>query len=169
MHVTLNRSSHWRCSVRKGFSYKFCKIHRKHLCQSSFFNKVPAWATACLWSFNFEFWIGSSILFQDYLARFGYFTTKDSRVGALANQKSIIASIKSLQRFSGLKETGYVDNETKMLMKLPRCGLPDNAYNLNTRRKRRFTLQGTTWRKTVRQVAETNQSFFLKFELIFSN
>ena len=154
---------------KKGFLTNFAKFTENTCARVPFLIKLQAWATACLWSFNFEFWIGSSILFQDYLARFGYFTTKDSRVGALANQKSIIASIKSLQRFSGLKETGYVDNETKMLMKLPRCGLPDNAYNLNTRRKRRFTLQGTTWRKTVRQVAQTNQSFFLKFELMFSN
>ena len=82
----------------------------------------------------------------------------------MTNQQSIIASIKSLQRFSGLEETGYVDKKTKKLMETPRCGLPDNAYNLNTRRKRRFTLQGTMWRKTVRQVTETSESFLPKFE-----
>ena len=37
--LTVYRSNHWRCSVKRR-SYKFSKIHRKHLCQSLFFNKV---------------------------------------------------------------------------------------------------------------------------------
>ena len=35
-----NRSSHQRCSVRKGALRNFAKFTRKHLCQSLFFNKV---------------------------------------------------------------------------------------------------------------------------------
>ena len=35
-----NRSSHWRCSVRKGVLRNFAKFTGKHLCQSLFFNKV---------------------------------------------------------------------------------------------------------------------------------
>ena len=34
------KSSHQRCSVRKGFLRKFAKFTEKHLCQSLFFNKV---------------------------------------------------------------------------------------------------------------------------------
>ena len=34
------RSSHWRCSVRKGVFRNFEKFAGKHLCQSLFFNKV---------------------------------------------------------------------------------------------------------------------------------
>ena len=34
------RSSHQRCSVRKGVLRNFAKIKGKHLCQSLFFNKV---------------------------------------------------------------------------------------------------------------------------------
>ena len=34
------RSSHQRCSVRKGFLRNFAKFTRKYLCQSLFFNKV---------------------------------------------------------------------------------------------------------------------------------
>ena len=34
------RSSHQRCSVRKGVLRNFAKFTGKHLCQSLFFNKV---------------------------------------------------------------------------------------------------------------------------------
>ena len=34
------KSSHQRCSVRKGFLRKFAKFTEKHLCQSLFFNEV---------------------------------------------------------------------------------------------------------------------------------
>ena len=34
------KSSHWRCSVKKGVLTNFAKFTGKHLCQSLFFNKV---------------------------------------------------------------------------------------------------------------------------------
>ena len=34
------KSSHWRCSVKKGVLKNFAKFTGKHLCQSLFFNKV---------------------------------------------------------------------------------------------------------------------------------
>ena len=36
----IERSSHRKCSVKKGFLRNFIKFTRKHLCQSLFFNKV---------------------------------------------------------------------------------------------------------------------------------
>ena len=45
------RSSHWRCSVRKGVLGNFAKFTGKHLWQSLFFNKVAGWGD-CLWSFS---------------------------------------------------------------------------------------------------------------------
>ena len=45
------RSSHWRCSVRKGVLRNFAKFTGKHLWQSLFFNKVAGWGD-CLWSFS---------------------------------------------------------------------------------------------------------------------
>ena len=36
----IDRSSHWKCSVRKGAFGNFAKFTGKHLCQSLFFNKV---------------------------------------------------------------------------------------------------------------------------------
>ena len=45
------RSSHRRCSVRKGFLRNFAKFTGKHLCQSLFFNKVACLrpSTLALW------------------------------------------------------------------------------------------------------------------------
>ena len=40
MLVFMSRSSHRRCSVRKGVLRNFAKFTGKHLCQSLFFNKV---------------------------------------------------------------------------------------------------------------------------------
>ena len=37
---SLDRSSHRRCSVKKGVLRNFAKFTGKHLCQSLFFNKV---------------------------------------------------------------------------------------------------------------------------------
>ena len=43
----IDRSSHWKCSVRKGVCGSFAKFTGKHLCQSLFFNKVALhWCTA---------------------------------------------------------------------------------------------------------------------------
>ena len=38
--LSIRRSSHRRCSVRKGILRNFTKFTGKHLCQSLFFNKV---------------------------------------------------------------------------------------------------------------------------------
>ena len=47
--IKLCRSSHWRCSVRKGILRNFAKFTGKHLCQSLFFNKVIGlWPAASL-------------------------------------------------------------------------------------------------------------------------
>ena len=43
------RSSHWRCSVRKGVLGNFAKFTGKHMWQSLFFNKVAGWGH-CFWS-----------------------------------------------------------------------------------------------------------------------
>ena len=49
-HVSLSsfRSSHWRCSVRKGVLRNFAKFTGKLLCQSLFFNKVAGLRPASL-------------------------------------------------------------------------------------------------------------------------
>ena len=44
----ISRSSHQRCSVRKGALRNFTKFTGKHLCQSFFFNKVAGVRPATL-------------------------------------------------------------------------------------------------------------------------
>ena len=50
-----DRSSHQRCSVKKGVLRNFAKFAGKHLCQCLFFNKVAgtAFFTEHLWATAF--------------------------------------------------------------------------------------------------------------------
>ena len=59
-----------------------------------------------------------------------------------------------LQRYANLRETGQMDADTIALMGKSRCGVADygNYNSDNTRRKKRYTLQGTYWKKSVSQV-----------------
>ena len=47
--LALNRSSHRRCSVRKGVLRNFAKSTGKYLCQRLFLNKVAGLRHRCLW------------------------------------------------------------------------------------------------------------------------
>jgi len=82
-----------------------------------------------------------------FLADKGYYKVPDSKVGVLANEKTIQKSLSDLQAFAGLNITGKFDDATKKLVQTPRCGLPDVSGSMETR-KRRYTLQGTKWRKS---------------------
>ena len=46
--IVVFRSSHQRCSMKKGVLKSFVKLTRKHLCQSLFFNKVVGLMPATL-------------------------------------------------------------------------------------------------------------------------
>ena len=46
--VNYDRSSHRRCSVRKGVPRHFAKFTGKHLCHSLFFNKITCMKLATL-------------------------------------------------------------------------------------------------------------------------
>ena len=54
-----------------------------------------------------------------------------------------------LQRYAGLRETGQFDAATIAMMGKSRCGVADFGKADNARRKKRFTLQGTYWKKKV--------------------
>lgn len=63
------------------------------------------------------------------------------------------AAVKRMQRYAGLNETGdFSDPRTLALVKANRCGVSDLGPSDNTRRKRRYALQGTYWRKNVSQL-----------------
>lgn len=85
--------------------------------------------------------------FVDYLTRNGYYQAPDGSIGALDSEKILQNSIISLQDFAGIPVTGKFDAETKKLVQTPRCGMPDISKTLKTKRKRRFTLQGSRWSK----------------------
>ena len=45
--------------------------------------------------------------------------------------------------------TGVLDQETKKMMEMPRCGVPDIqdiGNDANAKRKKRYALQGSKWR-----------------------
>lgn len=73
----------------------------------------------------------------------------DPTTGKLRSQQDLEKSIKMLQRYGGLPETGTLDAATIKLMGESRCGVSDFGKTDNTRRKRRYTLQGTRWQKPV--------------------
>lgn len=78
----------------------------------------------------------------------------DPRTWKLRTRQDLEKSIKMLQRYANLPETGRMDAATIALMGKSRCGVADygNYNSDNTRRKKRYTLQGTYWKKRVSQV-----------------
>ena len=86
---SFNRSSHRRCSVRKGVLRKFAKFTGKHLGQSLFFNKVQAEACNFIKKetlaqvFSCEFWETSkNTFFKEHLWTT---TAVSSRIGRRFN------------------------------------------------------------------------------------
>lgn len=79
----------------------------------------------------------------------------------VAGTLNFTTKIEKLQRLAGIKVTGKLDDETKKLFIIPRCGVleeEDNPQRLNDTetdvevtpyRRKRFYLQGTYWNKKV--------------------
>ena len=71
----ISRSSHQRCSIKKGVLRNFAKFTGKHLCQSLFFNKVAGLRPATLLKketlaqvFSCEFYeISKNTIFTEHL------------------------------------------------------------------------------------------------------
>lgn len=64
--------------------------------------------------------------------------------------------ISKIQRRAGITVTGQLDDATKKLFIIPRCGVAesedaDQEYG-GRRRKKRYNLQGTSWQKKVRMI-----------------
>ena len=78
---------------------------------------------------------------------------------ALVGQSVTTDAISNLQKRAGINVTGVLDTETKKLLVIPRCGVTEDVYNdqeygkekgiTERRRRKRFTLQGSTWKKNV--------------------
>ena len=65
--------------------------------------------------------------------------------------------LSKLQRRAGINVTGVLDDATKRLFLIPRCGVlesedeeQDYGNSAGSSRKKRFYLQGTYWKKKVR-------------------
>ncbi|XP_067911635.1 matrix metalloproteinase-17 [Heterodontus francisci] len=82
----------------------------------------------------------------EWLTKFGYLPPPDPVTGQLQTQEALTKAIKAMQKFGGLEINGVIDAATLMLMKTPRCSLPDIAEPEIIRRKRSLQL-GTKWNK----------------------
>ena len=84
--------------------------------------------------------------FQQWLRKY-----KIKKPGQVQNFTDLISL---LQFRAGLEQTGELDEETKKLFVIPRCGNPNEEDEKQIpgsakRRKKRYYLQGTRWRKKV--------------------
>jgi hypothetical protein len=73
----------------------------------------------------------------------------DSRAGQVRTFDEVREGIKMFQLYAGIPMTGKVDDKTMEMMLLPRCGMPDFGKSDRTKRRRRYAVQGSIWRKKV--------------------
>ncbi|CAB3385904.1 Hypothetical predicted protein [Cloeon dipterum] len=83
-----------------------------------------------------------------YLSQFGYLNAnlKNPGSGNLISEDALISAIKDFQAFAQLNITGVMDDETKEVMSMPRCGVRDKIGTAGRARRRRYALQGSRWR-----------------------
>jgi len=85
----------------------------------------------------------------------GYYKGPSGENGELLSEKDIRQSILEMQRFAGIPASGILDDDTVKLMETPRCGMKDINRKLDgVKRKRRYTLQGSKWQKSVRKLKQ---------------
>ena len=70
---------------------------------------------------------------------------------------NLTSEIAKLQFRAGIDITGKLDDATKRLFLIPRCGVAESEdaeqdYGSSTTREKRFTLQGSYWQKKVRKI-----------------
>lgn len=89
---------------------------------------------------------------QAYLKRFNYMDRDNMETGDMKNEDDYTEAIKMFQHMANITVTGTFDDDTKTMMNMPRCGMPDNmGYSNNARRKRfdavtRWPQSDLTWR-----------------------
>lgn len=81
------------------------------------------------------------------MVKYGYLAAEDAQSGALRKEDYLQNAIRRLQRFANIPATGIIDDETKKLIRKPRCGLPDVSIDDFSNRVRRFALKGSKWPK----------------------
>ncbi|XP_035668301.1 matrix metalloproteinase-15-like [Branchiostoma floridae] len=87
---------------------------------------------------------------MNYLVKFGYMDHPTTLPVQLQSEESMSQAISMFQEFANIPVTGKLDNETMVMMEMPRCGVPDmmgtNSSGL-VRRRRRYVTQDSKWRK----------------------
>uniref|UniRef100_H3A2Q1 Peptidase metallopeptidase domain-containing protein n=1 Tax=Latimeria chalumnae TaxID=7897 RepID=H3A2Q1_LATCH len=83
---------------------------------------------------------------QDWLTRYGYLPPPDPATGKLQTWEAVTNAIRSMQEFAGIQVTGIVDEETVILMKTPRCSLPDINRQMDGTERRKRSL-GAVWKR----------------------
>ncbi|XP_013387678.1 matrix metalloproteinase-16-like [Lingula anatina] len=91
-----------------------------------------------------EMTVDSDATSMQYLLAYGWVTPQDPRTGALRSEESVKNAIMEYQQFAGVPMTGIIDDDTKRMMNMPRCGNSDRigTGSVGGRRKR-YTLQGS--------------------------
>lgn len=85
------------------------------------------------------------------MERYGYLSPTDVKLsGEVKSKKILDQAVRNLQRFTGLNETGNPqDPGTIELVTKERCGFRDLGKAAEFRRKKRYVLHGTLWKKRV--------------------
>ncbi|XP_026186340.1 matrix metalloproteinase-17b isoform X2 [Mastacembelus armatus] len=63
----------------------------------------------------------------EWLTKYGYLPPSDPSTGQLQAWTAVTNAVRAMQRFAGLKDSGVLDEDTKALIKSPRCSLPDQV------------------------------------------
>ena len=80
---------------------------------------------------------------------------EDYKIGRKSGAIKFSDKIARVQRLAGINVTGKLDDETKKLFLIPRCGVyeeedsPQRISDVNHGRQKRFRLQGSYWLKKV--------------------
>jgi len=67
--------------------------------------------------------------------------------GSYTHAESMRMALMEYQSMAGIPQTGVVDAATVKMMNTPRCGVKDKTKKDATKRKRRYTVQGSMWSK----------------------
>ncbi|XP_060516534.1 matrix metalloproteinase-14 isoform X3 [Cylas formicarius] len=85
------------------------------------------------------------VLGKLYLSQYGYLGPVKGNSGQLLDENHYRKAIEDFQSFAGLEVTGELDDDTKEVMSLPRCGVKDKVGTGDNRAKR-YALQGSRWK-----------------------
>ena len=90
----------------------------------------------------------------------------------MISEKYLRDSIKSMQRFGNIPQTGLLDKATIELMNRKRCGVPDIIApddSLVVHRSKRYIIQGSKWSKTNLTWRFVYAIHFVYYAIIYSD